>query len=57
METEIIIEKVATTNKVPVPVSMMRTDASKAEARSGNMWHVLRSPTLLRRTLILCFAW
>lgn len=51
-----IIRKVAETNKVTLPDHMMevKEDGKKTH---GNLWHVVTSPVLLKRTLILCFDW
>lgn len=55
-ESVSIIRKVADTNKVALPESMLDVKDDD-KGTHGNLWHVITSPVLLKRTLILCFDW
>ncbi|XP_053397966.1 organic cation transporter protein-like [Mercenaria mercenaria] len=55
-ESATIIRKVADTNKVTLPESMLEVKEDD-KGTHGNLWHVVTSPVLLKRTLILCFDW
>ncbi|XP_045198101.2 organic cation transporter protein-like [Mercenaria mercenaria] len=55
-ESAAIIRKVADTNKVTLSESMLEVKEDD-KGTHGNLWHVVKSPVLLKRTLILCLDW
>lgn len=55
-ESVTIIRKVADANKVSLPDSMLEVKEDD-KGTHGNLWHVITSPVLLKRTLILSFDW
>ncbi|WAR08499.1 ORCT-like protein [Mya arenaria] len=52
-----IIQTAAKVNSRQAPDDVSYITGTSLSSNQGNMWHVLRSPVLLRRWLILCFTW
>ena len=54
-----IIKRTAKVNKAHVPEHMydIKDDDVNVEMKKGKLWHIFASAVLLKRTLILCFAW
>ncbi|KAL8563592.1 hypothetical protein ACOMHN_019330 [Nucella lapillus] len=56
-EAEAIIRHAARVNKVELPEKLFDTKTFDEVSRQEKFWHVLTSPVLLVRTVILCLNW